>query len=484
MRKFEKQRPDSTRLVPVPMFAYEALGGIEKNPQYQLLLSALLGGAVVTEDKVVPTPRGEVTVRMGQVWCSIDTLLEDTFATTGASFTRNQANYAIVKKLEGSGMILESEMVHPETRGVYGKIYTLNPALLDPEQEHVDVVQGYKLFYYGDPREFELGEIVVGNLTDKTKPIRRGRYGKAEIWLNQVAEEGLDTEAFTSIGRWRQGETGDPTKPVRVPYFFIDIDRNDLYRAFLDAMEITYRAEERGYDLNRVYVSFSARRGFHVQISADQVGCPIFTDNNAAKEMAKYVAADLTKGIERDPSVESATALIRATGSKHAGSGMYKTTWTADDFQTLEFHEVMDQAREHRPFTYPDPISDEVEDEAMANFIEMSRHAAINLYERIRMQRASGENPSDGINALIGGVAMGENFHAHHTGRNKAGFILACWLLEGKPTNDEEIDRTAIVEGPAAALRVWNQRNSPPMSYSEVQGRINSAQRRVARQAA
>lgn len=516
MARYEKERADSARLVPIPLWAYERLGGVEKKPQVVLALSALLGGAVIFEDKQVETPKGVVEIPLGHTWYSYTSMGEDVLATTGASFTRDQFRYAVSTTLEETGIILGAELVHPDTRGKYGKIYRLNPELFSPDQPHVDVVQGYKLFYYGDPTEFDLGEIVVGDLKAIERfrerwavhydtaveaygvetarkvfedergikvpyPVRRGKPGKADLWKNQVAGRGSDKAAYTSIGRWRQGEFGRRDKPVRYPYFIIDIDREDLETAWDDVLEILARAEERGYDLSRIFVSFSGRRGFHVYISTSMFGSPVFSDSRAAEQMAAYVCGDLTVDIERDKSVESSKSLIRVTGSRHPDTGLYKTTWLACDFRMYDLYEIMGHARGHRPFEFPDTFEGDVAEEGCAHFLDLAKNASIALYDKIRRERfnGGGKVAGDGIKALIDGVAEGENFHSHHVGRNKACYNLACWLQEGKKTGDSEVDAATERGGVMEGLLVWNARNTPSLSRTEVRGRVASARRTV-----
>jgi hypothetical protein len=497
--RWRKEKPDAYRIPAIPESAYHKLGGIEKKPLYVLALGWMLGGAVVTEPKEVELPRGTVRIDMNQTWGSMESLQEDVYAAVGHRFTRNQVRYATLT-LVRRGMITDLGNVFPETKGKYGKLYGIDPSLLETDEPHMDVVRGYQMFHYGDPQDFKIGEIVVGNFKANARAqelmahgytyehlrrnglveemAKRGKYGRADLWMAQVAREGLDKPAFTSIGRWRTGEAGDEDAPVLIPLFTIDIDRRNMVDAWQDALEIVSRLDRGNYDLSRCFVSFSGSKGFHVQITADQFGTPIFSDSRAAREMAGIVASSLTYGMERDATVESPNSLIRITGSKHGQSGMYRTTWRADQFESLDLEEILHHASQHIPSQLPEAVMGEAVEEVKARFEKMAESASRTLYERMRNRRMGGGSATgEAINSLLGGVEESVEWNPNYPpSREWAAYILACWLYEGKRTGDDKIDAADTV---LDKMKVWNERNVPNLTPGQIRGRLMSAKRTV-----
>ena len=480
--RYEKARPDAYRVAAIPRSAFDYLGPIKANPLHHITLGWLLGGAVVTEPKTVTTPKGTVTVDLHQAWGSLQSLQDDLFATVGREFSRGALRRAL-EALSRTPYVTDLGMVHPSTRGKYGKLYQLCPDLFADGEEHVDVVRGYRIFFLGDHRDFRIGEILVGN--PKLKGVRtKPKYGLAERWMEQVHQDGSEQPCFTSIGRWRSSaEAGRYDAPVYVPRFTIDLDRRNLLDSFEDAQEVLRRMERHKFDMERVYVSFSGSKGFHIHFDASQVGTPIFSSSEAAVEMQRRLHDSICYGMTRDAGPDSPQSLIRVTNSRHERTGLYRTTWEADTFCWMEYGEVMECVWKPTPTKIVDTAGQEPAP-IIEKFAGMSKYAARELYRQKQKLARVGDSGRAGgvIKALLGGVAQGDEWYPGKVGGSRAAFELACWLWEGKATGDAAID-AAAKRSVEDAMDVWGARCSPDWDSNEphMRAAIRSAWRKVGR---
>lgn len=435
-----------------------------------MALSRLKAGCVFGEPKTVELHTGrEVTVGVGEAWCSTSTLRDDINAALGNDYSYNQVRYA-TQKAEKAGFVEKQSVAG----GRYGSIFKLNADILTRKGEMVDVVKTARTYFYGDVSEFERGEIVVAEKN------RRGKYGLANKWQNYVAQNGMDESAFTSIGRWRLGEEGDPEAPVFIPWLMIDIDRLSIPDAHDDVRAVVMALEEQGYDLERVFVSFSGSKGFHVAISSDQFGTPLYVDSLAARETVGVLVKSITD-VRTDTSINNPRSLIRVTGSRHEKTGNYKRSWTAKRFMSLALHEALEDLRSHEPFEYPDPTAGEVEQDVLRQFEDAAERAVAQVKSAREEAEKYGNVAGGTIRRISEGIAEGEHWHDRHVGRNKAGYILACWLIESEkqqrsfahligynpsvPFGTEECAREIY--------RHWdNTLNSPPMQEGPEAGDI------------
>lgn len=470
---YQKARPDKHRLVDIDSTLVHTLGGIEKRAP-TLLVASWLAGGVAFNDKIVPTPSGKVTIPTGHVWGSLLSAQEDLLAATGQRFSYGAVRNA-VKVLGRSGFITQRYDPLPQTRGAYGTVFALDPDVFNPSLP-VSPLRLYRTMIYGDPADYRYGEIVTGELG---RGGRRGRYGRVHQWINTLSQEGFNLPAFTTIGRWKYGESGKADSSVYIPYFTIDIDRVNVYDAWEDAINLCKTLEGEGFDAERVYVSFSGRRGFHIQISADQIGSPLFKDAEAAKIVCEDFSAMLTEGIQVDPSVNSPLSLIRVSGSRHEDTGLFKATFTMTEFLNTDYETVMKAAATGRPFEFPLPHVGETVPDPFDAFDSLQAASEERYVEVRALAKRDYTGPTNTVKALIGGLAEGEVWHDRHSGRNKAAFILACFLLGDRGTNDMAIDQVRLESGAWAALQVWNGRNDPPLPERELWQSYSSASRRI-----
>ena len=466
---FRKARPDAARMVAVPKDAYDRLGGIERAPLDLALMSWMLGGAVVTETKQIETPKGVVTVEPGQVWGSMVSMGDDLFAGLGRRYSRDQIRYALKKAPEQYGL-QDLGLVHPGTRGKYGKLYALPDRVLDPNQPHVNVVKAYQIFHYGDPADFTRGERAIYDVQEDRWT--RGRWTIQQKFAEFAAREGMHKASFTTIGRYRRGEEGDENAPVFVPWLTIDLDRDLLIQGYEDAQTVLAALEEAGIDMARVFCSFSGSKGFHIQVAMSQFGSPVFADALAAREVLMAYVSDLLGwyGVAHDPAVYTPHSLIRLTGSVHEKTGLRKRTWPATEFMRMAPQTVFAQIDgPFEAFAWADPMMGEVEQEAREGFVgvassvrEQVQQKRLDAQKR-RYRKKSGRGPV--IERIMKGVAESEAWHDYHVGRSKAAFILACWLLERGHGREWAED----------ALFRWNKLNDPPLRDRELSRTFLSA---------
>ena len=464
---FTKKLADHRRIERVPIESYNRLGEIEHAPLRGLVFGWMLGGVVRSpQAHEIDTPRGTVIVPQNHVWGSVASMREDILAAVGQDFPYHRIRYCL-KTLRRDGLIHDCGLVHPETKGTYGKIYEVPYIKSDT---HVDVVKAFRLYFYGDPNEFNLAEACVGDPREAGRRFRN-KFVTANQWLNHVAEHGNDRPSFTNIGRWRSGEGRDAEAPVFVPWFTADIDRADLMEAYDDTRMLTELLEEAGVDLGRTFVSFSGRRGFHVQVSADQIGSPIFFNSEAAKVATSEFFTRIACDIELDPCTFDPRSLIRLSGSIHERTEQYKQTWVGDEFLNTRPETIFSDLRSHRSFSFPDPTIGKIEDDLMEEFGDAVERAASILAEtRVSRQRSGKGRVGKVIGLIQKGITESENWHEYHTGRNKAGYIIACWLQEHPSYNAEEAKEK---------FYEWNQLNSPPMGERELERIWRNADRTI-----
>jgi hypothetical protein len=317
---------------------------------------------------------------------------------------------------------------------------------------------------------------------------RLGKFIDIQRWVDFVAEEGSEVEAFQTVGRWRKGETMDHAAPVYLPYIHLDIDRGSFPEAHEDAVEILSYMEEFPFDYDRVALSFSGSKGFHISIHTSQIASPIFENGRTARYFVSAFTKLITGGIPTDPALCSPYQLIRLTNSKHIKTGLYKNTVRSTGT------DVTLSSTEFYPWRDSDLIGPPISD--LAPLVKQAMQDADKLASRHidaeqRIQNGEGLPGRIGpiIGALLDGVKESENWHQLHAGRNSAAFILACFLLEGEARQKAIAKAIQYVpelpfgeiETAYEILTAWNLRNEPPYSDAELRNPFASATKVVGR---
>lgn len=453
---------DPFRFHPINQSVYESIGS---GPLPSLILSWMVGGQVYSDTRTVKTTQGNLTLQKSQTWGSRLSMMEDIHAATGQSPTYARVRYA-TQKLVKMGYLKDNGLAFPKTRGRFGKIYEVGNVSGSGSQ--VDTVRTAIMYYYGDVSEFTHGEIITADNMARRENIKRNRFGNQQRWAEFIAKGDFPREAHTTIGRWQSGKVREELEPVLVPWITIDIDRPHILDAWNDTKRIVGECADRGYDLNRILVSFSGRRGFHIQIASSQFGSPIFIDAIAATETVRSLVSDLTEDwdIETDPSVYSPLSSIRLSGSLHGETKMRKVTVLASEIPPID--DLLEMAtRTGHQNVLIDPIIGEIEEGILQDFRDAVNDAGLRRLKLMRQYKSGGKMPET-ISLLIKGVAESEVWHPQHCGRDKAAFVYGCHLIEKYG-----------IDIAWSKLQDWNGLNDPPLLFHELQRPFKSAKRKV-----
>lgn len=461
---FKKAPPSRDQFALLPEDVYHGLGAARLLPA--MVLSRVYGGQVWNEDHEYTTTSGRTfTIPAGTSWLSAQTLQEDIVAATGYPYTRRQITYAI-QTLEPT-FITQRTQVLPETRGRYGQFFRT----VDLSHGTVDPLMIYRVMTYDDPDAFVWG---VGKTFKKSAE----NAVKPEAWMREVARRGVDSPAFTTIGRWDAREKiKDPDAQVYVPWLTFDIDRIDLFEAFWETRQIVDDLRLIGIPLRRIFVSFSGAKGFHVQVSMRFFGSPVFHNSAAAKSVIRQVQLRITE-VTTDPCVSNPLNLIRLTGSTHADTGIRKITWDGVQFIQTGPEAAFAQARNNRRSKVMDDRMDEEVELLKKAFAASAASTAQDIAAQRRRRGRSKIGPK--TRRILDGVREHEIWDDEHAGRDKAAFNLACFLLEHGVADVAEhlgTDSRDVTE----IMLLWDEQNEPPLGRRKIMAKIRSAEQTIKR---
>lgn len=336
----------------------------------------------------------------------------------------------------------------------------------------VDVIG--EAFVADNPKVFTQGETVT-SLTRRG----RGEFGNIYAWSKHVAKTGASGPRFTSIGAWRSAEEGRADKAQVVPWITFDIDREDLQEAYEVAQRIVARIDALGGDLEKIHVSFSGKKGFHVRIPSGMAGAPVFANSAEAERILRGFCEEVADD-EVDLSTCDPRQNIRLIGSKRE-NGFHVVAWSARRFarSDMTLGRVIEAAREHRPYkignVHPMTIAaNPTFVEIMVSAMDTTRKAAIPSFSDAK--KSAGSPYSSGVmkRAMQGceeGTVWWDKGDKIHRGRSKLLFMASCDLLR------EHSEHKAWAE-----LKEVNEKCTPPMRERELQGRFKSAKRAVSRE--
>lgn len=320
------------------------------------------------------------------------------------------------------------------------------------------------MFADKDPNDFFVSERVLGDLSNGEN---RGKYGNGDKFTRWISTNGVEQPAFTNVGRWKLKQEGSYNVPVFIPWWTVDLDGDDMVDVHEDAQQLLEVLDVLGYDLRRTFVSFSGRKGFHVQVSSWQFGGPVFQSSTAAKNCLKAWSEDVCDGVKWDPSVTSPQALLRVAGSRHESTGAVKRPWYASNFIHMSLERVFCNPREYKNVDFYDSDRSIVKGarEHLVNIVPKAKH-----YLK-KERKEEGKEDGDGIigrikPGLIEGQEFGEKHF--HVGRENGAYILACWFLERYSTKFAW-----------EKLKHWNQRNDPPLPRRRLQVQFRGAKRTI-----
>lgn len=477
--RHRKRKPNRSSFLPLTIPQYAGLTELQ-----QLILSRLKGGAIWNQEKEYTTTTGRVlTLQPGDVWCSIKTICEDIEAATGMVFARHKVKYALDKL---DRFFANRKVAFPETRGRYGIIFSLTKEALDMSGHLYDPIKEHRVLVNEDPRRYRLG---ISAWINDQGYFNMGDVNRAGSWIRVNAEEGNENAAFTTIGRWcREGDVRRAECPVYVPWLIMDIDRHDdLLRAYEDTQTVLGDIESYGFDMARVFVSFSGSKGFNIAISTDQFGSPIFENSDAAREICGDLQMDITD-VETDPHTYSALNMIRLTGSRHEKTGFYKRTWNAQRFSTFSFADIYRDRDEFQPFRFPDPTAGDSIDVVRAEFLRLAKANAAKAVKRMSgAKRGADKSLPPALRNIVNGVQEGQKWSKYRSGRDWAAFTLACYILDSLEQCQLVVDalkETLPIDPdpkfPLSVLQAWNEdRCYPPMKERKLNAKFQSAVKKI-----
>lgn len=479
--KFKKALPNPFAFSPLPEFAYDLAGTVQHRPVETLILARLLAGHVWHERTVRTHTGREERMERGSTWASLRTLASDYSAATGCSCSRSNVVTAI-SRLTKMGLIQHKDAF--QSKGRMGKMFQLPPRLTDAKGT-VDVLQAHRLFTFGPVDDYRFAgkkmEFAPGEFTRHT-------YGDLKVWEAYILKNGSDQPAYRTVGQWRYGERGEADAPVFVPWIVVDIDRPFYPDAHADVITAISDFQAAGYDEKSMFVSFSGSKGFHVILSTAKIANPIFRSSNDAASIIGEFVTGITN-VDCDASTFNPLQVYRLSGSRNSNSGLYKTTYTISDFVGLALDKLYANAKTPTAWTMPASMIEA--DEALITTLRQSANKTLSRKFTKRGQRKGAWNGIGPVIAkILDGVEEGEAITDTHVGRNKAAFLLSCFILEhpeqhkavrerlGLSSNDELGEQSVALE----TITYWYTQKCDRGSHSvKVTEPFNSAVRTINR---
>lgn len=137
------------------------------------------------------------------------------------------------------------------------------------------------------------------------------------------------------------------------PWLWLDLDRDDLEMARLDAARLASMIDER-YRLldDALLIFFSGGKGFHVGVPTSLwTPMPGITFHAIARKLAEGLS-ELAQ-VAVDLAVYDRVRALRAPNSRHAKTGLHKVRLTLDELRQLSANDIRAGARTPLPFGLP-----------------------------------------------------------------------------------------------------------------------------------
>jgi hypothetical protein len=175
------------------------------------------------------------------------------------------------------------------------------------------------------------------------------------------------TDDFVAHVRSHQkpGSTAGYRGPAYSPVLVFDIDRKDDAGqptpevAHQDTLSLLVVLLELGVPHDRLRVSYSGSKGFHVEFPSMLAGAmPSENFLDAENAFCSMIAAEA--GIEIDPSLYRTLQPLRAPNSRHEGTRLFKVSMTTEEFLDLSFADIRGLANRPRAFAPPCLMQDPV----------------------------------------------------------------------------------------------------------------------------
>jgi hypothetical protein len=210
--------------------------------------------------------------------------------------------------------------------------------------------------------------------------------------------------------------------PCCCRWLVVDIDRDDLAAALVDARRLVSAIRER-YQIDDLPIWFSGSKGFHVALELTHKPPPTMGFHRTAKAFAELIAA--AANVQIDTSVYDANHIIRLPNTLHPRTGCYKRLLNADDLMRISVEGIRQHAARPGADDMPEWNGDterlaadwQAAEEVVRR--ETERQAAI---RNATVSQPDSKAPKYLLDFLRFGVEVGE--------RHKTLFRCAAWLTE------------------------------------------------------
>jgi hypothetical protein len=344
----------------------------------------------------------------------------------------------------------------------------------------------------------------------------------SETW---TSKNGTSGPRFMSTGRWRKEEVEDREKDrsCTVPWIVADIDGEDWKESEELARRLCKQIEQRAADASDVVVAHTGNRSFHVRIPHGLLGCPVYRDEEAAKQTITGFFDRLCAG---DPELREAIddrcfrpgQLVRMIGSQYERdrsipdntaarpflqsrlSLQARMTWTkageeADRALTfLATHRLrwtdialettpqlrIRASRSRRPNTRRVVAS--TIDEFLTHPPGTLRQRSTQGYESFDLPDPSTARFSHNLDRLHAPPPQSQGSDNYSVGKQQKGVVQRVRNGVGKGERNNAALAMALyldtyADHPWRHLRAWNRKNAPPLPERELKRVYESARR-------
>jgi len=246
-------------------------------------------------------------------------------------------------------------------------------------------------------------------------------------FIEKYGDINLGLELYPQIGSGKQ--------EVREVVF--DIDRNNLKKAYLDAVIVWFFLRKLGISKKTIKVFFSGAKGFHVSIPPQIFGgIKGNSPNLLLKNFAKRIQEET--GIELDMAVYSSSRIFRLPNTRHAKTGLYKRLLSSFP-KLVKIDEILELAKEPGnegyiiDFGHIEPSQKAIK--YLQEAQQQKKHEKKHINNVIRLNNVNTEKfPSCIKNLLKSGVKEGY--------RNTTAFFITLFLRNQTDLTEEKIKNT------------------------------------------
>ena len=117
-----------------------------------------------------------------------------------------------------------------------------------------------------------------------------------------------------------------------------DFDSENVSESQVDAQNVAQKLLKYGFQEDNMQIAFSGNKGIHIEVSLKDQLTPTET---------KKLATNIAEGCKTfDSVIYNANRLLRATGTKHQKSGLYKTPISLDELKEMNISDIKELAKD------------------------------------------------------------------------------------------------------------------------------------------